>query len=325
MLPEFVTVRGHREKVRGEFRVGQRNYWVLENLGGRGREIYRVFDSQGGPQGDLRVLHVLTRGRDTEQRIEIIRRLAQPRRSFPTVVDYFAEPNRILTVFDWTWGKDLGQLLKEIRAGRARRFSPFEAIKRMRPLAHSISEYHHETNLVHGDIKPDNIVVTERPHIFVLIDFGSAWPAERTVGRNSGHGATRPYAAPELLDRASAADFRSDIFSHAVVFYELLTQKIPYEGLGGTAGPQAPPLGSASRLSPDRLRLPARIWRLIDEFLAKGLAIEPNQRFSDRSSWLNAIDEIDLEIRRKHHLNSWTESLVDVVTKFFGPRRKPGE
>lgn len=117
-------------------------------------------------------------------------------------------------------------MLEGIRAGTAPRFSVFETVKRMRPLAHALGFYHRETNLVHGDVKPANVIVTERPHHFVLIDFGSAWPVERTTRRERGDGETLPYAAPELLDSRRAADFRADIFSHSVMMYELLTNQI---------------------------------------------------------------------------------------------------
>lgn len=322
MPAKFVTVRGRREPVLDEIRVGGKSFPVLEYLGGRSRQIFRVFDAEAGPRGDFRAVHFLPRSPATEQRIEILRRLTQGNRNFPAVVGYVPDRERVAVIFEWVWGQNLGRLLENIRAGKAPRFSLFEAVKRMRSLAHAIGGYNSITNLVHGDIKPANVIVTERPHNFVLIDFGSAWPAERTSGRQTGDGATQPYAAPELLGKNQPADFRADLFSHGVVLYELLTLKIPYGGLGGSAAKfgSPPALDPASGLSADQVRLPASLWRRVDAFLETALSLEPAGRYSDRGAWLAAIDEIDLEIRRRPRLSPWQETVAGVVARLFGRR-----
>lgn len=320
--PKIIRLRGHEERVLEEIRVGLKSYFVLEKLSGAG-QVFRVFDPQGGPQGDYRSLHILPRSKSTEQKIEIIRRLVSPGRSFPTVIDYFAEKDRVLVVFSWVWGESLDRLLRNIRAGRAPRFSVWETIKRIRPLGHAVCEYHRETNLVHGDIKPANIVVTDRPHRFVLIDFGSAWPVERSVQRDRGDGASAPYAAPELLQADDTADFRADIFSVSAIWFELLTHKIPYEGLGGSAGAiikgndNSISLEPSSRLSRDRDRLPAAIWKRIDRALEMGLAVEPSRRFTDRRAWLNEMDEIDQLLRARPALSNWNERVLGFVRRLF--------
>ena len=94
---------------------------------------------------------------------------------------------------------------------------------------------HHKKNFVHGDIRPENLVLCREPNRLVLIDFGSAWPVEKTTARSLGDGVSEFYSAPEQLRDNRFADFRSDQFSASVVFYELLTLDLPYEGLGGKA------------------------------------------------------------------------------------------
>lgn len=323
MPSKFVTVRGRKEAIIEEIRVAGKSFPVLERLGSRGRTVLRIYDDEAGPRGDYRILHVLAHAAETEQRIEIIRRLTQGNKNFPSVVRYVPERDRVVVIFEWAWGKNLESMLKGIRAGTTPRFSVFETVKRMRPLAHALGYYHRETNLVHGDVKPANVIVTERPHHFVLIDFGSAWPVERTTRRERGDGETLPYAAPELLDSGRAADFRADIFSHAVMKYELLTHQIPYGGMGGAAARyrSAPALEPASKLSPDGVRLSASIWRRVDEFLATALSLDPDGRFSDRGAWLKAIDEIDIEVRQRPRMSAWNEIVAGWVTRIFGSRK----
>jgi len=323
MPPKFVTVRGRKEPVIDEFRVAGKSFPVLERLGAKGRTVLRIYDDEAGPRGDYRVLHVLPKSAETGQRVETLRRITQGNKNFPSVVRYVPERDRVVVIFEWVWGHNLEAMLKGIRAGKTPRFSVFETVKRMRPLAHALGFYHRETNLVHGDVKPANVIVTERPHHFVLIDFGSAWPVERTTRRERGDGETLPYAAPELLDSGRAADFRADIFSHAVVMYELLTHQIPYGGLGGAAAcyRSAPSLEPASKFSPDRVRLPASVWRRIDDFLTTALSLDPDGRFADRGAWLKAIDEIDIEVRRRPRMSAWNEVVAGWVTRIFGKRK----
>ena len=69
----------------------------------------------------------------------------------------------------------------------------------------------------------------------IPVDFGSSWNVERSRVRSVGEGACRSYAAPEMFDSDSVPGFRADQFSTMVVFYELLTGQIAYDGLGGRA------------------------------------------------------------------------------------------
>ncbi len=318
---EKVRVRERSDEVIGEIAAGPHRYFVLERLADR-REVYRVFDPSAGPGGDCRALHLLPPGKETEQRLEVLKRASDGNTNFPTVVHFHAEAERVIVVLTWVWGTSLQEKLRAVRAGDLRaRISAGEATKRIHGLAHGLAQFHHRANAVHGDVKPANIVLArDASRQFVLIDFGSAWPVENTMRRHEGDGISLPYCAPELLAERPFADFRSDVFSLCVVWYELLTHQIPY-GVGGAAGlPEnrdefAGKLLPPSRLNPDRKKLPARAWSKIDAAIKRGLALEADGRFRDKSEWLGAMNEVRDAIRPRSGLGRFNRLLISLVER----------
>ena len=88
----------------------------------------------------------------------------------------------------------------------------------------------HRKDILHQDIKPDNIIL-DTQGIPRIIDFGSCWAAgieeiDRPFDREDALG-TAVYSAPETRFRTKKTK-KSDMFSLAVVIYEMLTGKLPY-------------------------------------------------------------------------------------------------
>ena len=88
-----------------------------------------------------------------------------------------------------------------------------------------MSQYLLKFDLVHGDIKPENIMISERDgkHVFKVIDFGSMTEIY-SIASNAG---TASYLAPERFTGASISE-GSELFSIGVTLYEALTGKFPY-------------------------------------------------------------------------------------------------
>ena len=136
----------------------------------------------------------------------------------------------------------------------------------------------HATGLVHRDVKPGNIIVAEGPHAY-LTGFGLAKnPTEDSValtvqGQLIG---TMPYTAPEEILAAESRDHRVDIYSLACVLYETVVGVPPFvreRELDLLYAHIGDPRPSATAARPE---LPEGM----DEVIAKGMAIEPEERYA---------------------------------------------
>lgn len=95
----------------------------------------------------------------------------------------------------------------------------------------------HDMNLVHRDIKPDNIFILPNSKVKVT-DFGIARGAEQENSNLTKPGVmlgTLSYVSPEQLQDARNVDHRADIYSLGVVVYEALAGQLPFTGEGLTS------------------------------------------------------------------------------------------
>jgi serine/threonine-protein kinase len=83
--------------------------------------------------------------------------------------------------------------------------------------------------LIHADVKPANILVSQSGHA-TLVDFGFAQtPAEASAWATRPLAGTLGYLAPEMLTSTLSAGPRSDVYSLGVTLYEMLTGRRPWE------------------------------------------------------------------------------------------------
>jgi len=135
------------------------------------------------------------------------------------------EHTRVYMVMEWVHGRLLRQVLNE---------TPKLPIERAVKIALGICdalEYIHTHGVVHRDLKPENIMVDEQDNI-KLIDFGIAGNAgarRLTFANFSQTLGTPDYISPEQV-KGKRGDARSDLFALGVIFYEMLTGKVPYTG-----------------------------------------------------------------------------------------------
>jgi predicted ATPase/serine phosphatase RsbU (regulator of sigma subunit)/tRNA A-37 threonylcarbamoyl transferase component Bud32 len=93
----------------------------------------------------------------------------------------------------------------------------------------------HAADIIHKDINPSNIIVNLDKHILKIIDFGisSRLPRENPTLKNPEElEGTLAYLSPEQTGRINRSiDYRSDLYSLGVTFYELLTGTLPFTSL----------------------------------------------------------------------------------------------
>lgn len=129
-------------------------------------------------------------------------------------------------------GKSLRSLVAEnASAGLPRA----DAVPMIRAMAKALA-YAHDNDIVHSDFKPANVFLTRKKQIKVL-DFGLARAAPSTLPAAEGGslldspalgGMTPAYASPEILDGAEPTP-ADDVFALAIVAYELLTGRHPFD------------------------------------------------------------------------------------------------
>jgi serine/threonine protein kinase len=137
---------------------------------------------------------------------------------------------------DWVEGRDLAKIL-----GERRTFSLDETVAILGKVAIAL-DYAHQKGVVHRDIKPANILITENdgvlePHV---VDFGISRAAEDEDGATkltkSGMIVGTPeYMSPEQAGSGEAVDYRTDIYSLAVVAYEMLCGSPPFTAGSGVS------------------------------------------------------------------------------------------
>lgn len=320
-------MRRYRDRVLRELTLGGRTFQLFESLGRDGRERYRAFDPVAGPKGDYRAVLMLPQSPATSQHLAVLQRLADARNAnVPFLIESHVVGGQNVLVLAWVKGTPLDQVLAEIAKGRRVSPSTLHLCKLVRGLAHGVCQLHHRWNVNHGDLKPANLILSENGGHLATIDFGSAWLTERTARRDSGDGVSGAYAAPELQIEGGIPSFRSDQFSLSVIWYELLTGRLPYDGCGGRAGlPSQREALEATLVPPGRSArsggpVPRGLWSLIDATVCRGLAIEPDQRFPDRSAWLTPLDEIHHQFQRRRTLSGWNLRVVNWLTRRFSPR-----
>lgn len=230
--PRIASIVGHKhpgddvstDSLSGSVLDGR--YEILARLARGGMAtVYRAWDRRLERIVAIKVMHEgLGDDIDFAARFDREARSAAKLTS-PNVVaiyDQGTEQGRPYIVMEFVEGSTLRNLI-----AKQAPVSPLRALQLIEPVASALAAAHTQ-GLVHRDVKPENVLISERGEIKVA-DFGLArsvttQSATATQGMLIG---TVSYLPPELLI-SGKADARSDVYSLGIVLYELLTGTKPF-------------------------------------------------------------------------------------------------
>lgn len=148
-------------------------------------------------------------------------------------------------------------------------------------------EYSHRAGVVHRDIKPGNVMITDSGRIKVM-DFGIARAvsdSSSTVAETTAIVGTAAYFSPEQA-KGESVDARADLYSTGVVLYELLTGRPPFRG----DTPVAVAYQHVSEAPVPPSELTDSIPRALDAVVLRALAKDPFQRPQDAAGFREDLD-----------------------------------
>lgn len=205
-------------------------YQLLEKIGEGGMAlVFKARDMRTGH--DVAVKFLKPEYHDNPDFVAFFQREAtaaskMSHHNIVNLLDVGDDEKGLYIVIEYVNGKTLKDIIKE-RGVMAEEVAAQIVIRILSALQHA-----HSAHIIHRDIKPQNILVDQNGYIKVS-DFGIArmmdapgemWEERRDTVMGSVH-----YFSPEQA-RGDAATAASDLYSVGVVFYEMLTGRVPFEG-----------------------------------------------------------------------------------------------
>ncbi len=146
--------------------------------------------------------------------------------------------------------------------------------------------------IIHRDLKPANILVTPDDQVKVT-DFGIVKVRGVKGGTQMGFNPGTPeYMSPEQA-RGREIDQRSDIYSLGIVFYEMLTGRVPFEDDGNATSDYEVRRGHIEMPVPRPSELYPGIPPELEKIVLKSLEKDPETRFQTARDFLHAIEEYE--------------------------------
>jgi serine/threonine protein phosphatase PrpC len=166
--------------------------------------------------------------------------------------------------------------------------SPNQAIRIIRQIALGL-RYLHRQQVIHQDLKPSNILIDDNEQI-KLVDYGSCYlqsakELPQIIKMEQALG-TASYSAPEC-HLGKKIDARSDLFSLAIILYELITGTLPYKGKLENLSKESDL--EHFRYSPAHLKNPY-LPRWFDACLEKALSVDPDKRYGDIDEFIYELE-----------------------------------
>ena len=265
--------------------VLQGRYNIVRELGSGGMgAVYEAVDERLGATVAIKETFSIDERlrRHFEQEARLLARLHHA--ALPRVSDYFTEDGRAFLVMQFISGDDLAQVIAE----RQEAFPPQQVIAWADQLLDALIYLHtRDRQIIHRDIKPHNLKVTESGQI-ALLDFGlaktHAGDHSTTQSSHSLFGYTRKYSPLEQMQDQGTSP-QSDIYALGATLYHLLTGEKPVDALVRAA---ALANGKADLLEPaDKLK--PTVGTELGEILTRAMALNAVDRFATAGEFREAL------------------------------------
>jgi serine/threonine protein kinase len=265
----------------------QNRYLVVQPIGKGGMgEVYLAVDQRLGSAVALKRTYFSddeALGSAFEREARILARLRHP--VLPKVIDHFIENGDQYLVMEHISGDDLSKRLENAKKAFPFRWVMYWADQLLDALAYL---HGHEPPIIHRDIKPQNLKLTDENHI-VLLDFGLSKDFDtKTTGNplNSASvaGYSPHFAAMEQI-RGTGTDARSDLYSLSATLYQLMTNTVPADALtraDALLGGKTDPIKAPHELNPE---IPAAV----SEVILKAVSVRQDERFESAAEMQKAL------------------------------------
>jgi len=258
--------------------------------------LYRAIDQQTGKPVALKKLLIPPIG-DHRSRLATLKQNLEPLQALRylhhpaliSLIDTLIEDDDAYIVMNWVAGRDLRETLQKRAENQG--LLPEEVRQIALQLTH-VLDYIHQQGYVHGDIKPENVMLSTGGKI-TLLDF-IPWSKAET-GSLLKIPKTMRYMAPELLNGSQTPDEQTDIFALGVLMYELLSHRFPYD----IAQLHAASLGEPQPLNEE---IPEALRQVVFKALA-GDRHDRFQRFQQLQQALEQDCELPYPLLRNPALN----------------------
>lgn len=169
-------------------------------------------------------------------------------------------------------------------------------------------KYAHDRGVIHRDIKPDNILISRNGEV-KLVDFGIAKSNNKSESDLTKVGSTLgspAYMAPEQISDTKNVDKKADIYSMGVMFYKMVTGRLPFPC---DITPQTiARIEKGTYVRPKEIN--PRIFSIIQKVIRRTMQPNKNKRYKDLSKVLNAFKGYFRKFGSKANINQTIKKYI---------------
>lgn len=192
-----------------------------------------------------------------------------------------------------------------------------QKIKIIKQIAEGL-DYAHKRGVIHRDVKPANVLITD-DGVPKLTDFGLARLSDSSLTMSGTILGTPNYMSPEQV-QGKKVDARSDFFSLTVVLYEMITNEKPFAADSITSVIYK--VVHEEPVPPRRLN--ASLPNMLDAFVRKGLAKNPDSRFQSGADYLKGLNAILSGDEKETNILGDTTLVMDAKSSATPQKSVPG-